>query len=260
MQTSKQLITHTVNITDQSQRVYLGEDLLLADKPIGFATITPGGETLVSGRQTLSPVSSDYIVLVNKSREVINRLPVSELRTRFVNGCPLALNGSAIDYSSSYFLRTRPTTAEQGRTYCLVFSVLSGVNPSAPFADYISVVYPAGGTGFKQLYFPDKQSLRGRQLTGFSITPDLDFTPDYKAGATADVIARTSVTLVDTAGQIAVNNIPLTLFVTGAGILPAYRLANLNIDWPRSYLNVMPAETPTADIDFHFNLSLSKNW
>lgn len=261
MQISSQLITHTLTINDQSQRVYLGEDLLLADKSIGFVSLIDGGCQLSNGVETLASGTADFLVLVNSSREIINRLPMAELITQKENGTPISVNGLSVDYSSSYVLRTKPTTAEVGKAYCFVFSVAGFSEPKTPYRDYISVTLPAGSTSQKQLYFPDKQSLRGRAISSISITQGLSQTPNYKAGASNYYIEKTLITLVDTSGQIVVNNVPLSFFVDRVGRLDAYKFGNINIDFPRSYITVCLDNNGTSeDVDFYFNLELAKNW
>ena len=105
MKICKQIETHAVTPANAAQRVPLLEDLIIDRKKLSFVTIcVSDGVTFFGGSTSVNAadIISDYLVLVNFSREVVNKIPLTQLIQLDQQGQILPLNDKEIDLASSY--------------------------------------------------------------------------------------------------------------------------------------------------------------
>jgi len=268
MKICKQIETHAVTPANAAQRVPLLEDLIIDRKKLSFVTIcVSDGVTFFGGSTSVNAadIISDYLVLVNFSREVVNKIPLTQLIQLDQQGQILPLNDKEIDLASSYILRMDSTKIPNttGKTYMLVFGVSSDQQQlSETYLDNVAIQFTPG-QGQRRLYFPDQQSFRNRKLSAVIpfYSTNATITPDALANASATLYNGAAITLVDTTGTIVVNRVPLQSFYINVRYTgPAFYLSDVLIDWARSYIE-FDSGTTTGDIsEFYFNLLMTKNW
>ena len=273
-----EIIPHYIAINDNSQRITLIENLRLSGKDIEFVEVFDytAGEahynTLSDGtvlNVDEEELTNTWLVLVNKSREIINRVSFTDILQRQLHGCPLSLKGLQIDISSSYIMRTSPKAASVGTTLLLLFGISStrtdeeikAIQKEA-FVDNIAV--QVDGSGYRNVYFPDQQSFRNRLLTKIEVVK-CDITPDGYISAFAMRAENydncPTVTLVDTNGRMVTDKLPnaqIAPFKNGnyPVFFDEFEFDGVNIDWARSFLSV----DGVIGEQLLFNVTLTKNW
>lgn len=277
-----EIVPHYVDITDNSQRISFVENLRLSGKKIEWLTIVNPykGEGLTHYSQTAdgktilqdpNELRNSYLVLVNKSREIINRVSLMDIILRETEGNPLQLRGNEIDISSSYLMRANPQSTSVGSTIIFNFGVSSNKSTEElmsikenTFEDYIGVVVPSY-SGYRDIYFPDQQSFRNRKLTGINLV-NCDITPDMYNSAFAfqaeDYSTLPLVTLIDTKGKLVTDHLAITSITETTTLgqtvfFDSFAFDGVEIDWARSFISTSDSAPGTQ---FFFNLRLTKNW
>lgn len=262
-----EIIPHYIDITDNRQRIVFYDNLRLSGKKIKTVSVlsTAGGATLPTGRQIVptSALYGFYLVLVNRSREIVSQIPLSELAEMEEKGNPLDLAGNEIDISSCYVMQPVPDSNLIGESILLNFCVApNNSDELTGYIDHIAVnVKPNSGT-YSRIYFPDQQSFINRRLIAITSVKATAATPDgytnYFSGASQ--AGQPTVTLIDTAGRMVTDSLPLSLlseFSAPVGF-NRYKFDGCNIDWARSFVELNG--TTAAETQLYFNLSLTKNW
>lgn len=276
-----EIIPHYVEIKDAAQRITFVENLRLSGKKIewvevfdyhvgqGYYDRLSDGTVLNVDEEELN---NTWLVLVNQSREIINRISFTDILARQRQGTPLSLKGMPVDISSSYVMRTNPQNASPGTTLLLLFGIESQKDlellqkiKKNSFVDNIAVTFDETLSGYKNIYFPDQQSFRGRLLTNINvvrcdITPD-GYTSAVSTGAETNVCP--TLTLVDVAGKLVTDKLPIAnIMPFSAGyVYPVFfnefSFDGVNIDWARSFVSV---DSSVGGQQLYFNVSLTKNW
>lgn len=276
-----EIVPHYVEIKDAAQRITFVENLRLSGKKIEWVEVFDyhAGQgyfdRLCDG--TVLNVDEDelnntWLVLVNQSREIINRVSFSDILARQRQGTPLSLKGMPVDISSSYVMRTNPQNASPGTTLLLLFGIesqktledLQQIKKNS-FVDNIAVTFDETLTGYKNIYFPDQQSFRGRLLTNINVVR-CDITPDgYTSAVSSSVETNVSptLTLVDVAGKLVTDKLPIANIMpfSNGYVYPVFfnefSFDGVNIDWARSFVSV---DSGVGGQQLYFNVSLTKNW
>ena len=127
-----EIIPHYISINDNSQRITLIENLRLSGKDIEFVEVFDytAGEahynTLSDGtvlNVDEEELTNTWLVLVNQSREIINRVSFTDILQRQLHGCPLSLRGCRSIYLAAILCaqaRKQPASA-QLYSYCSVY-------------------------------------------------------------------------------------------------------------------------------------------
>lgn len=276
-----EIVPHYVEIKDAAQRITFVENLRLSGKKIewvevfdyhagqGYFDRLCDGTVLNVDEHELN---NTWLVLVNQSREIINRVSFSDILARQRQGTPLSLKGMPVDISSSYVMRTNPQNDSQGTTLLLLFGIesqktledLQQIKKNS-FVDNIAVTFDENPQGYKNIYFPDQQSLRGRLLTNINVVR-CDITPDgYVSAVSSSAVTNVcpTLTLVDVAGKLVTDKLPIANIMpfSNGYVYPVFfnefSFDGVNIDWARSFVSV------DSDVDgqqLYFNVSLTKNW
>lgn len=277
-----EVVPHYVDITDNSQRISFVENLRLSGKKIEWLTIvnpykgeglthylqTADGKTIL---QDPDELRNSYLVLVNKSREIINRVSLMDIILRETEGNPLQLRGNEIDISSSYLMRANPQSTSIGSTIIFNFGVSSNKSieelmsiKENTFEDYIGVVVPSY-RGYRDIYFPDQQSFKNRKLTGINLV-NCDITPDMYSSAFAFQAESYStlplLTLIDTKGKLVTDHLAITSITEKTTLgqtvfFDSFAFDGVEIDWARSFISTSDS---VPGSQFFFNLRLTKNW
>ena len=262
-----EIIPHYIDITDNRQRIVFYDNLRLSGKKIKTVSVlsTAGGATLPTGRQIVpsSAIYGFYLVLVNRSREIINQIPLSEIAEMEEKGFPLDLFGNEIDISSCYVMQPVPDTNLVGYSILLNFCISPNNNDELKgYIDHIAVNVKPNSGNYARIYFPDQQSFIGRRLLAITSIKATAATPDgytnYYSGALA--AGQPTVTLIDTDGRMITDSLPLSLitdFTAPVGF-NRYQFDGSKIDWARSFVEING--TTAAETQLFFNLSLTKNW
>lgn len=283
-----EIIPHYVEIKDASQRITFVENLRLSGKQIEFVEVFDyyAGQghynTLCDGtvlNVDEEELTNTWLVLVNKSREIINRVSFTDILERQRHGIPLSLKGMPVDISSSYVMRTNPQDNSTGTTLLLLFGIQSNKPldelqqiKKDSFIDNIAVTLD-DVNGYKNIYFPDQQSFRGRLLTSINVVR-CDVTPDGYTSAIAfraeNYDSCPTVTLIDVNGRMVTDKLPIANimpFSAGAYNLDQYPVFfnefsfdGVNIDWARSFVSVDGNLTGVDAKQIYFNVTLTKNW
>lgn len=277
-----EIIPHYVEIKDAAQRITFVENLRLSGKKIEWVEVfdyhagQQHYDTLCDGtvlNVDEEELTNTWLVLVNQSREIISRISFTDIQARQRQGTPLSLKGMPVDISSSYVMRTNPQNASTGTTLLLLFGIesqktledLQQIKKNS-FVDNIAVTFDENLQGYKNIYFPDQQSFRGRLLTNINVVR-CDVTPDgYPSavsfrGETYDTCPM--VTLVDVAGKLVTDKLPIANimpFSDGSGypvFFNEFSFDGVNIDWARSFVSV---DSGVGGQQLYFNVSLTKNW
>lgn len=276
-----EIVPHYVEIKDAAQRITFVENLRLSGKKIEWVEVFDyhAGQgyfdRLCDG--TVLNVDEDelnntWLVLVNQSREIINRVSFSDILARQRQGTPLSLKGMPVDISSSYVMRTNPQNASPGTTLLLLFGIesqktledLQQIKKNS-FVDNIAVTFDETLSGYKNIYFPDQQSFRGRLLTNINVVR-CDITPDGYTSAvssSAETNVCPTLTLVDVAGKLVTDKLPIANIMpfSNGYIYPVFfnefSFDGVNIDWARSFVSV---DSGVGGQQLYFNVSLTKNW
>lgn len=276
-----EIVPHYVEIKDAAQRITFVENLRLSGKKIEWVEVFDyhAGQgyfdRLCDGtvlNVDEGELNNTWLVLVNQSREIINRVSFSDILARQRQGTPLSLKGMPVDISSSYVMRTNPQTASPGTTLLLLFGIesqktledLQQIKKNS-FVDNIAVTFDQTWSGYKNIYFPDQQSFRGRLLTNINVvrcevTPD-GYTSAVSSSAGTNVCP--TLTLVDVAGKLVTDKLPIANimpFSTGSGypvFFNEFSFDGVNIDWARSFVSV---DSGDGGQQLYFNVSLTKNW
>lgn len=276
-----EIVPHYVEIKDASQRITFVENLRLSGKKIEWVEVFDyhAGQgyfdRLCDGtvlNVDEGELNNTWLVLVNQSREIINRVSFSDILARQRQGTPLSLKGMPVDISSSYVMRTNPQTASPGTTLLLLFGIesqktledLQQIKKNS-FVDNIAVTFDQTWSGYKNIYFPDQQSFRGRLLTNINVVL-CDVTPDGYTSAVSSSAGTNvcpTLTLVDVAGKLVTDKLPIANimpFSTGSGypvFFNEFSFDGVNIDWARSFVSV---DSGDGGQQLYFNVSLTKNW
>lgn len=276
-----EIIPHYVEIKDAAQRITFVENLRLSGKKIewvevfdyhagqGYFDRLCDGTVLNVDEEELN---NTWLVLVNQSREIISRVSFSDILARQRQGTPLSLKGMPVDISSSYVMRTNPQNASPGTTLLLLFGIESNKTldelqqiKKNSFVDNIAVTFDENPQGYKNIYFPDQQSFRGRLLTNINVVR-CDITPDgYTSAVSSSAVTNVcpTLTLVDVAGKLVTDKLPIANIMpfSNGYVYPVFfnefSFDGVNIDWARSFVSV------DSDVDgqqLYFNVSLTKNW
>lgn len=276
-----EIVPHYVEIKDAAQRITFVENLRLSGKKIEWVEVFDyhAGQgyfdRLCDG--TVLNVDEDelnntWLVLVNQSREIINRVSFSDILARQRQGTPLSLKGMPVDISSSYVMRTNPQTASPGTTLLLLFGIesqktledLQQIKKNS-FVDNIAVTFDASWSGYKNIYFPDQQSFRGRLLTNINVVR-CDITPDGYTSAVSSSAGTNvcpTLTLVDVSGKLVTDKLPIANIMpfSNGYVYPVFfnefSFDGVNIDWARSFVSV---DSGVGGQQLYFNVSLTKNW
>ena len=276
-----EIVPHYVETKDAAQRITFVENLRLSGKKIEWVEIFDyhAGQghfdRLCDG--TVLNVDEDelnntWLVLVNQSREIINRVSFSDILARQRQGTPLSLKGMPVDISSSYVMRTNPQNASPGTTLLLLFGIesqktledLQQIKKNS-FVDNIAVTFDETLSGYKNIYFPDQQSFRGRLLTNINVVR-CDITPDgYTSAVSSSVETNVcpTLTLVDVAGKLVTDKLPIANIMpfSNGYVYPVFfnefSFDGVNIDWARSFVSV---DSGVGGQQLYFNVSLTKNW
>lgn len=276
-----EIVPHYVEIKDAAQRITFVENLRLSGKKIEWVEVFDyhAGQgyfdRLCDG--TVLNVDEDelnntWLVLVNQSREIINRVSFSDILARQRQGTPLSLKGMPVDISSSYVMRTNPQNASPGTTLLLLFGIesqktledLQQIKKNS-FVDNIAVTFDETLSGYKNIYFPDQQSFRGRLLTNINVVR-CDITPDGYTSAvssSAETNVCPTLTLVDVAGKLVTDKLPIANIMpfSNGYVYPVFfnefSFDGVNIDWARSFVSV---DSGVGGQQLYFNVSLTKNW
>lgn len=278
-----EIIPHYVEIKDNSQRISFVENLRLSNKKIEWVTVCNPykGEGLqhypqtADGRSILEdPIElrNTFLVLVNKSREIINRVSLMDLLVREQSGNPISLKGREADISSSYIMRSDPQNTSVGKSIILLFGISSSKTDTElcniqkeAFLDYIGIKVDETQNGYRDLYFPDQQSFRNRKLVSMSFV-NCDVTPDLYASAFAfqseNYGSLPLVTLVDTKGKLVTDHLPITSLTEFSQLgnqvfYNNFCFDGVEIDWARSFIST---DSVAGNSEFFFNLMLTKNW
>ena len=255
-----EIVPHYVEIKDAAQRITFVENLRLSGKKIEWVEVFDyhAGQgyfdRLCDG--TVLNVDEDelnntWLVLVNQSREIINRVSFSDILARQRQGTPLSLKGMPVDISSSYVMRTNPQNASPGTTLLLLFGIesqktledLQQIKKNS-FVDNIAVTFDETLSGYKNIYFPDQQSFRGRLLTNINVVR-CDITPDgYTSAVSSSVETNVcpTLTLVDVAGKLVTDKLPIANIMpfSNGYVYPVFfnefSFDGVNIDWARSFV------------------------
>lgn len=276
-----EIVPHYVEIKDAAQRITFVENLRLSGKKIewvevfdyragqGYFDRLCDGTVLNVDEEELN---NTWLVLVNQSREIINRISFIDILARQRQGTPLSLKGMPVDISSSYVMRTNPQNASPGTTLLLLFGIESNKTldelqqiKKNSFVDNIAVTFDENPQGYKNIYFPDQQSFRGRLLTNINVVR-CDITPDgYTSAVSSSAVTNVcpTLTLVDVAGKLVTDKLPIANIMpfSNGYVYPVFfnefSFDGVNIDWARSFVSV------DSDVDgqqLYFNVSLTKNW
>lgn len=276
-----EIVPHYVEIKDAAQRITFVENLRLSGKKIEWVEVFDyhAGQgyfdRLCDG--TVLNVDEDelnntWLVLVNQSREIINRVSFSDILARQRQGTPLSLKGMPVDISSSYVMRTNPQNASPGTTLLLLFGIesqktledLQQIKKNS-FVDNIAVTFDETLSGYKNIYFPDQQSFRGRLLTNINVVR-CDITPDGYTSAVSSSAGTNvcpTLTLVDVAGKLVTDKLPIANIMpfSNGYVYPVFfnefSFDGVNIDWARSFVSV---DSGVGGQQLYFNVSLTKNW
>lgn len=276
-----EIVPHYVEIKDAAQRITFVENLRLSGKKIEWVEVFDyhAGQgyfdRLCDG--TVLNVDEDelnntWLVLVNQSREIMNRVSFSDILARQRQGTPLSLKGMPVDISSSYVMRTNPQNASPGTTLLLLFGIesqktledLQQIKKNS-FVDNIAVTFDETLSGYKNIYFPDQQSFRGRLLTNINVVR-CDITPDGYTSAvssSAETNVCPTLTLVDVAGKLVTDKFPIANIMpfSNGYVYPVFfnefSFDGVNIDWARSFVSV---DSGVGGQQLYFNVSLTKNW
>lgn len=276
-----EIVPHYVEIKDAAQRITFVENLRLSGKKIewvevfdyhagqGYFDRLCDGTVLNVDEEELN---NTWLVLVNQSREIINRVSFSDILARQRQGTPLSLKGMPVDISSSYVMRTNPQNASPGTTLLLLFGIesqktledLQQIKKNS-FIDNIAVTFDETLSGYKNIYFPDQQSFRGRLLTNINVVR-CDITPDgYTSAVSSSVETNVcpTLTLVDVAGKLVTDKLPIANIMpfSNGYVYPVFfnefSFDGVNIDWARSFVSV---DSGVGGQQLYFNVSLTKNW
>lgn len=278
-----EIIPHYVEIKDNSQRITFVENLRLSDKKVEWITLCNPykGKGLyhysntVDGRAILEDpyeLRNTFLVLVNKSREIINRISLLDILVREQSGNPISLKGNEVDISSSYVMRSDPQSTSIGKSIILLFGIstkktkeeLCSISKNACL-DYIGIKVNESISGYRDLYFPDQQSFRNRKLVSMSFV-NCDYTPDMYTSAFAFQAENYAnlplVTLVDVRGKLVTDHLPITCLTefSQMGNQVFYNdfvFDGVEIDWARSFLST---DSVGSGSEYFFNLMLTKNW
>lgn len=276
-----EIVPHYVEIKDAAQRITFVENLRLSGKKIEWVEVFDyhAGQgyfdRLCDGtvlNVDEAELNNTWLVLVNQSREIINRVSFSDILARQRQGTPLSLKGMPVDISSSYVMRTNPQNASPGTTLLLLFGIesqktledLQQIKKNS-FVDNIAVTFDETLSGYKNIYFPDQQSFRGRLLTNINVVR-CDITPDGYTSAvssSAETNVCPTLTLVDVAGKLVTDKLPIANIMpfSNGYVYPVFfnefSFDGVNIDWARSFVSV---DSGVGGQQLYFNVSLTKNW
>lgn len=276
-----EIVPHYVEIKDAAQRITFVENLRLSGKKIEWVEVFDyhagqGYFDRLSDGTVLNvdedELNNTWLVLVNQSREIINRVSFSDILARQRQGTPLSLKGIPVDISSSYVMRTNPQNASPGTTILLLFGIesqktledLQQIKKNS-FFDNIAVTFDETLSGYKNIYFPDQQSFRGRLLTNINVVR-CDITPDgYTSAVSSSVETNVcpTLTLVDVAGKLVTDKLPIANIMpfSNGYVYPVFfnefSFDGVNIDWARSFVSV---DSGVGGQQLYFNVSLTKNW
>lgn len=260
-----QLENQFVVPNSNTQRVPLLDNLIIDLKKINYVNFCCNDDSYYPNLTSVQKanVNSDYLVLVNKANQIINKISLSYMIDLQNRNEDIRLNLSEIDLSSSYLLRMNNTDIEETtqKNYSFIFGILEdNVSIDDYYIDNISIPFTAG-KGMQRLFFPDEQSFRNRKLIELLPVITSSTTPNSYINAPAAFYKKALITIEDTTGKLVVNHVPLYAFLNidrtaGSG----YLFNNVLINWAKSFIEFDSGDTDTNEYEFFFNLRLTKNW
>lgn len=260
-----EIIPHYIDIKDDSQRIVLSENLRLSGKKIAAISVWGLSSTqLPTGKRLIgdNDLRGFYLVLVNRSREILSCVPLSDIAEKEEYGAPLELFGNTVDISSCYIMQPNPDNSLIGFSILLNFCITTNnTDELQGLTDHISVTISPNAGNFARIYFPDQQSFVGRRLLSISTSSGPIKTPDgYMNYLKESPTGEPTVTLIDTTGRMVTDALPISLINSDYPVVGfnRYQFDGQNIDWARSFVELNG--TTTTDTQLFFNLSLTKNW
>lgn len=242
--------------------------------------------------------NGSFLVLVDGANEVINRIPVSEL-TRVSGFYEKFLLNRQIDIAKCYVEVPANPNRQLNTAFCFIFYTNENqpikLNQEILSCDYeqielthhysgqtMNVETPDQTAGVyidynKKIYFPDNESFRGRKLEYLSINPtyfsqEENFQPQNPylklqilspmgtQLVLESVVRQTVITLVDKRGQLIFNQVPLWLFASASSDNGfQIKMDSLDIDFPKSNIEILGYDTRYSDVSFLFGLFFRKN-
>ena len=246
-------------------KTYFGEQLLLSNNPIAYITLI--GDISNTAYQAFN---SKYVVLVDNSRYVINRLPLVNFLCGQYRGGAIPVFNKCIDWGSSYILDAQPGNSD------LLLRFVVGVNGKyAQTFEENSIIENTTitqsstfATGYRQLYFNETPSFADYYLKSIRFDYTDFVTPNFtkNAGSLYSYLYYSELTLIDKTGRIFCNKIPPALF---AGIPDyassstitysspfAFMFNNIHVDWGKSFITYNI--TTQEEREFYFSLLMKK--
>lgn len=233
-----------------------------------------------------------YLVLVNGTSEIVNRIPIRELQ-RISNFYEKYSIDKNIDVSKCYIELPENSARELNTAFVFIFYTANDIteNNNIIASNFENIelkyTYPSDTVPktqydtdptthvdlFQRINFPDDEKFRDKKLLYFSIIPtyfDDEIKTNYNAAnailspsgnmlVLESVVRYSSITLVDKSGKEIINKLPLWLLASrysdnGFNI----KFANLDIDFTKSYIEIYRYDARYKEMSFYFGVYFKK--
>jgi len=199
-----------------------------------------------------------FLVLVSQGCEIINRVPFSKLTPSSNGGLPIMFN-HIIDFPKSFIEVGTIASLNSAESFLLTFYY-----SDPDFANRIPVNTPikvenieflSSPTTISKFYFPDNENLRGKLIQSLYIPSINQFIcPTGDNSVNTKIMEYAYVTLVSKNREI-VSKLPKRSFCHQAvPIGNQIVFANVEIDFPKSYVEVPTTGDLVATEKFFFNI------
>jgi len=202
--------------------------------------------------------NKSFLVLVSQGRDVVNRVHFLKLCPHLNGGLPILLN-LVIDFPKSYIEVGTIADLAAAESFVLTFYYLD-----PDFVNRIPVNTPilienieflSSPTTISKFYFPDNENLRGKLIRSLHIPFQYQFIcPTGDNSVNTTVMKYAYVTLVSKNREI-VSKLPYLSFCYQ--IFPfqnEIKLGNVEIDFPKSFIEVPVTSGLVATEKFFFNI------
>jgi len=199
-----------------------------------------------------------FLVLVSQGREVINRVPLSQLTPAANGGLPIFFN-HIIDFPKSYIEVGTKASLSGSESFLLNFYYtdpdFSTRIPTNTPVKVENIEFLSSPITISKFYFPDNENLRGKLIHNIYVPSNNQFIcPTGDNSINSTVMKYAYVTLVSKNREI-VSKLPYLSFNhTVVPIGNQIVFSNIEIDFPKSYIEVPTTGDLVATEKFFFNI------
>ncbi len=256
LENTKQVETIEVEITGLKDRYFLPKSKVLEGKNILYCLLQNASQVAApayapSGRELIDSSAYDdgFLVLINKNKEFINKIPLDLLLTGTIEFATLI--NSEVDIPKSYIEFSSQSNLSVGES--IIISFLIGkvdetndfLNASFGVENIENVVTTNSQQKFK---FDSLELLKNKKvsLIRYIHLPSIN----GRTTVLSKIIQKAYLTLVDKTNRVIVEKMPINLLNhTNSIVIP---FADIEIDWSNSFIEVGNTTDLVADTAFSF--------